>query len=137
MNRYRRTPPFYKETDSSKRRLHFNKQKSIASKEVSRLISYIAFGILAASFTIFKNGNKCFLLNAVVFSALTILIHFIQYLSIYYTSKKWLNNDNINNKKIPEKPFVTSDYLFILKITFILISLINFIIVSIIQLSQE
>lgn len=136
MSSHRRTPPFYEEADSSKIQLYFNKTKSTASKEISRLIAYIAFGIMASSFTVFKNGNKCFLLNAVVFSALAILTHFVQYLSIYCASKKWLNNNNIDNEKKPKQPFVASDYLFVIKIIFLVISLINFVIISVIQLSQ-
>jgi hypothetical protein len=117
----------------SEPRKFFNKRKVDSSKEISRLILYIAFGILAACFTIFKNSPKCLLIGATIFSALSVFIHFIQYLSLYYVSKKFIDSDK---HSIPNKPFKLSDVLFILKIFCTFLAAIYFIIIAVTHLQS-
>lgn len=109
----------------------FNRRKVDSSKEISRLILYIAFGILAACFTIFRTSCKSLIIISIIFSALSILLHFAQYLSLYCVSKKFMD---AHKDSVPDEPFVLSNILFNLKIFCIFIATVNFIIVALLNL---
>jgi hypothetical protein len=109
----------------------FNPRKVDSSKEISRLILYIAFGILAACFTIFRPLQKCLLITPIIFSGLSILLHFTQYLSLYYTSYKYIDS---HEDSVPDKPFVLSDVLFIAKVICIFFAAISFITIALLNL---
>lgn len=99
-----------------------------SSKEMSRLIEYISFGILIANFSKYELINKPLLFISCFLSSLVLIMHFYQYKKMYVLSLKALEEQTVSKRLIV--PYSSTRCLFQIKEYLLYISIFLFIFVG-------